>query len=727
MMRHWTEFDINNYNLDTFVVTKKKDYTVECNNILTFDIEVSSGFMDPETSEIEGYKSFMSDEYWKSKVPVSLCYIWQFSFDDDVYYGRELNEFYMLLSKLPSNVHFIIYVHNLAYEFQFLNNIFNEWESVFARNAHKVMKCSPKDFPKFEFRCSYFLTRKSLENWGKEVGTFKKTGDLDYNIVRTPKTELTDEEMGYCEFDCRVVFEGIKKYREKYKNVCDIPLTQTGEVRMVVKRKVKANKTLQRHLVKLLPQNADDYAELKQAFAGGYTHANFIHAGHTIYSNEGVAFDFASSYPTVMCSEKFPMQVFTKCKFDTTKFDDYAYLILIKLKNVEPKTFNHYLSIDKCQEIKKYVSDNGRVIRCEECVIRITEADFQILEKTYNFDYEILECKRSRKSYLPKEIVGLILYYYNNKTQYKGLPDKESIYRNSKEFINSIYGMMVTDLLQDEFEYENGEWKEHLKTTADVNECLADLIFDNRGRTFTSYAWGVWITAYARKNLWDCLLQCDSDVIYCDTDSLKIRCDQNYDWYNKRIQQKINDCLDFHGIDRSLATPVDSKGIPHPLGRFEREDDWTEFKTLGAKRYCYRTKKDGELHLTVSGIAKSAVLSLKDDIENFNETTIFDKDYFQQFKIDCENGKAAEYNTQYAGLTFDEICDKFKVKDGTKKMVTYVENPTGITWNKGCYDEYVSNELYGINMRNTSYTMGLSADFLDLLMMNSLNHLKCIK
>ena len=120
-------------------------------------------------------------------------------------------------------------------------------------------------------------------------------------------------------------------------------------------------------------------------------------------------------------------------------------------------------------------------------------------------------------------------------------------------------------------------------------------------------------------------------------------------------------------------------------------------------------------------------MSLKDDIENFNETTIFDKDYFQQFKIDCENGKAAEYNTQYAGLTFDEICDKFKVKDGTKKMVTYVENPTGITWNKGCYDEYVSNELYGINMRNTSYTMGLSADFLDLLMMNSLNHLKCIK
>ena len=59
-----------------------------------------------------------------------------------------------------------------------------------------------------------------------------------------------------------------------------------------------------------------------------------------------------------------------------------------------------------------------------------------------------------------------------------------------------------------------------------------------------------------------------------------------------------------------MTHPKTPKGKEKPLGIFDREKDWSEFKTLGAKRYCYRERPkkdkndayggDGLLHLTVS-------------------------------------------------------------------------------------------------------------------------------
>ena len=59
-----------------------------CDDIMTFDIEVSSGWID-ETGEVIGYHTGESSDYWNSLEPVALCYIWQFSFNDHVYYGRD--------------------------------------------------------------------------------------------------------------------------------------------------------------------------------------------------------------------------------------------------------------------------------------------------------------------------------------------------------------------------------------------------------------------------------------------------------------------------------------------------------------------------------------------------------------------------------------------------------------------------------------------------------------
>ena len=42
----------------------------------------------------------------------------------------------------------------------------------------------------------------------------KLVGNLDYDLIRNSKTELTEKELKYCENDCLVIYEYIKKELE---------------------------------------------------------------------------------------------------------------------------------------------------------------------------------------------------------------------------------------------------------------------------------------------------------------------------------------------------------------------------------------------------------------------------------------------------------------------------------------------------------------------------------
>lgn len=64
---------------------------------------------------------------------------------------------------------------------------------------------------------------------------------------------------------------------------------------------------------------------------------------------------------------------------------------------------------------------------------------------------------------------------------------------------------------------------------------------------FLYYPWGVWVTAYARRNLWTGIVNIADDYVYSDTDSIKFL---NYEKhtgfieeYNRRVEQKLKRCV----------------------------------------------------------------------------------------------------------------------------------------------------------------------------------------
>ena len=140
--------------------------------------------------------------------------------------------------ELYDTLRLIIYVHNLAYEFQFIKD-FLGIDNIFARKPHKPMKYVVNNI---EFRCSYFLSNMSLSKFSENSPSCyhrKLSGDdYDYTKLRTPDTSMTLSEKSYCYNDVRGLVECIrdKINDENNKSIADIPLTSTGYVRRDIKR-----------------------------------------------------------------------------------------------------------------------------------------------------------------------------------------------------------------------------------------------------------------------------------------------------------------------------------------------------------------------------------------------------------------------------------------------------------------------------------------------------------
>lgn len=267
------------------------------NTIYSFDIETTSYIIyKGELYQADKYQELSKKEKEES-IYGSCMYIWQFSINEQVYYGRtwkELKEFIKKLNEVVPEKK-IVFIHNLAFEFQYLKSYF-DFSEVIARKSHKVMKCKMKDY-NIELRCSYMMSNVALKELPDifNLPIEKMVGDLDYTKLRTSITPLDDKELKYCKNDCLVVYHYIKYELTMYDSVEKLPLTSTGHVRRELKGQTSKDYGYKRVVSRAVNTDPHIYNLLIEAFMGGYTHANWLYTDEIIGDVD--SWDFTSSYP----------------------------------------------------------------------------------------------------------------------------------------------------------------------------------------------------------------------------------------------------------------------------------------------------------------------------------------------------------------------------------------------------------------------------------------------
>lgn len=692
---NWTD-ELSQFLAGDYPIVKKSRSLSYYNIPASFDIEVTSFYNDSNEKQ-------------------ATMYAWVFGLQGYAIRGRTWDEFHQLLLaitdylELSTKKRLIVYVHNLSYEFQFLCRQF-EWYKVFATDTRKPLYAITKSG--IEFRCSYMLSGYNLETLAKNLTKYKLeklVGDLDYNLPRHSKTPLTEKEWSYILHDGVVVMCYIQEEIERVGSIAQLPLTKTGYVRELCRNKCLKGED-RWDFIKIMQSlhlTPRDYQQLKCTYSGGFTHANYNYANQIIHNVH--SYDFSSSYPSVMLSEQYPMSEPIPVEVHTmSEFNEYLHnfccMFTVKFTNIRSTvSFENYISSSRCTTLEHSQCNNGRVVYAGTLVTHITEQDYFTIREMYDWDeMYIKDFYIFKKAYLPKPFVMAILEMYRDKTTLKGVEGKEVEYLVSKGMLNSAYGMCVTDICRDENTYENESWKH---TKSNIEEQIAK--YNKSRQRFLYYPWGVWVTAYARRNLFSGILEFRDDYVYSDTDSIKVvNIEKHQEYitnYNKQITKKVYACLDSYEIPHSMSCPKTIKGKSKPLGVWDYEGMYNRFKTLGAKRYM--TETDGKLSITIAGVGKSAGVEYLEWLSKGNNT------------------KAFELFTE--GIEFPAYYEKDgKRLSGCGKLLhTYIDGVMA-----GELTDYLGNtaryaEDSGIYMENTEYTLSLESEYQKLLMGVALAHL----
>lgn len=651
--------------------TVKKNKHIYYNVPAAFDIETTSWKVDDEK--------------------YATMYAWAFGIENWVTTGRTWQEFKLFLKMLQiilglgEERTLIVYIHNLPYEWQFMRKLF-EWEKVFLLDNRKPVYAK---YQGIEFRCSLKLSSKSLARVGNDLQKYKckkRVGDLDYSLLRHSKTQLTELEWGYIEYDIRVLLCYIQEKIESDGDITQIPLTNTGYVRNYCRKACYKQWKNYRAFISEMTVEPWEYELLKDTFQGGFTHASAKYVGKVM--KRVASFDFTSSYPAVMVLEKFPMSkgelIGDITPVQLTELQtDYCVMFDLELWDVVPKLgFDHPISLSRCWGKDNVVTDNGRVVTADYIGVASTELDFDIYQQYYDWgQIKISNAVRYRKGYLPKSFVKSILDLYERKTKLKDVPGEEVNYMISKNMLNAAYGMTVTDIVREVIEYLDDDY---MVTKPNLEEAIEK--YNKSIKRFLFYPWGVWVTAHARHNLFEGITAAGYDYIYSDTDSIKITNPEKHmdfiESYNNRIKIKIALSAAHFSFDESMYRPKNKNGAEKVIGVWDFEGIYDRFKTLGAKRYL--TQVGDKFSITVAGLGKKDgldyLLSLKGDpFKNFEEG------------LYVPAGRAG------------------------KMLLTYIDTPIDISLVDYTGKTQLIHEESYIHMEPNEYHLSLSADFINYL------------
>ena len=241
--------------------------------------------------------------------------------------------------------------------------------------------------------------------------------------------------------------------------------------------------------------------------------------------------------------------------------------------------------------------------------------------------------------------------------------------------------MMVQSPVKQSIDFNEGDIENLFKARDNEEE---ELLNSYQSKAFLPYQWGVWVTAWARLRLKECINIVGDRFVYSDTDSVKFILSKK-----EENNHEILEAIESYNVSRETlskknnAYATDKHGITHYMGVYENEGVYEKFITLGAKRYAY--VKNGKLSLTVSGVSKKK-------------------------NPDTGLSIAAEELNEQGGITAFNFGFTFKKSGGSE-----------IIYNDIAYGEYDiddNHSLYiGINsvIKDSEYTIKKDGDYLELL------------
>lgn len=553
----------------------------------------------------------------------AFMYSWQFGLYGVNIIGRTWDQlldfltFIKSLFSLSEELRIVCLIHNIDYEYQFIRKRI-KWTDFFATDLRRPLYTLSEYG--IEFRCSYRLTNSSLDQVAKDLVYHryaKKIKGFNYDKIRNSKTPLNSLEREYAVADVIIpqLLMAERIFNEPYGSIATLPLTKTGYIRRRGKNNTISNKDPKirgdyRELMKKLKFiDLREYQYATNCYTGGYVHAAPLHAGNII---RGVGtYDKKSDYPYQCVANMLPMGLKEKIQGASMDYLEslkaYHWISRITLHNVKRKAGapDAYLSYSKCKIEGSYQLYNGRVVNADKLQVYLNDVDWIIIKEFYTFDTEI-ETDYTYvyyKAYLPTPLVEVIVELFKAKELLKNDKTKAIEYALAKMDLNSIYGAMVTSLVNAIFEIdEAGDWIDpHKLTDEDIYNQIKKA--NNSRSRWLYYPWGVFVTSYSRLSTLSAVKAAGEYYLYSDTDSIKFMLDgesvvtPKIDKINKIIKERLDEALAHHNFNE------ETKRILSKLGQFTREPDYRFAKFYGAKRYCY-INQDYSFGITIAGLPK---------------------------------------------------------------------------------------------------------------------------
>ena len=645
----------------------------QLNSLISSQLRISSTVYDKSTKtryltigagfDIETSKIPIMDE---KLTHIGYMYHWQFGLHEIAFMGRSYDSLTTFLFLLIDRIKYHYYKTkllipdaNLSYEWQFCKKIFAHVgvTKVFAKEKRDPLLIEVGEV--LQFREVIGLFGKSLAQIAKNYcGIEKLSGDLDFTKIRISSTPLTKTEIGYCVRDVEILVILCEKhiFMNYFTNGKKLPYTKTGIVRDEIKRRLgKFLKAEREKIVSWMPDEKTYEAFRMYLLKGGISGSNILHMGKIFDIKNGepiTGADITSDYPFQMLTKKFPMgkaEIVNNSEFMSTK---NPYIATVRFIRFRSRTCHALMSAHKAinaytlRHDPETILDNNRIQYANILELILNDVEYKSLKKAYKWDKAIVTCCWEFKkgySFLPSHITTTIVEWYIKKESLKaegaGKEEhpKNIDYKEAKEFVNSIYGMMLTALYMEEFEFN--------EDICDIKEKSESIPYEEACKhLFLSPYWGIWVTTYAREMLMDVITKFPNVIIQYDTDSVYFidNGSEESERLKKYLELRNSQMRKYNRI-------VYNNPHLEDLGTWDFTKPFQRFKGLGSKRYMYEyLDKNGnpQIKVTVSGLRTSktdqrSTMLHQLDYENIRTNSKTDPfDFFEDLmKIDKEHSE----------------------------------------------------------------------------------------